>query len=135
MLSRINVLQLFLHVSKYQYFFSNLNSSCFSLLDMRNLQEQVKKHSVAKNSSDLTLWINCSSGLKIFTKSQPSVSNFKLFSRSLEHFFLTVGQNNIWFILNVYLLQEHIFNLGSTLILFVKSFRAYVYSKWDVYSD
>ena len=26
--------------------------------------------------------------------SQPSVSNFKIFSRSLEQFFLTVGQNN-----------------------------------------
>ena len=41
-----------------------------------------------------TVWINCSSDLKIFANSRPSVSNFKSFSRSLEHFFLTVGQNN-----------------------------------------
>ena len=40
------------------------------------------------------VWINCSSDLKIFANSQPSASNFKSFSRSLEHFFLTVGQNN-----------------------------------------
>ena len=41
---------------------------------MRNLQEQVKKHSHMKNCS--------------------SASNFKSFSQSLEQFFLTVGQNN-----------------------------------------
>ena len=37
---------------------------------------------------------NCSSGLKNFADSRPSVSNFKSLSRSLEYFFLTVGQNN-----------------------------------------
>ena len=31
---------------------------------------------------------------QIFANSQPSASNFKSFSRSLEQFFLTVGQNN-----------------------------------------
>ena len=31
---------------------------------------------------------------QIFANSKPSASNFKSFSRSLEHFFLTVGQNN-----------------------------------------
>ena len=41
-----------------------------------------------------TVWINCSSDLKIFANSRPSASNFKSFSRSLEQFFLTVGQNN-----------------------------------------
>ena len=41
-----------------------------------------------------TVWTNCSSDLKIFANSQPSSSNFKSFSRSLEQFFLTVGQNN-----------------------------------------
>ena len=30
----------------------------------------------------------------MFAKSGPSASNFKSFSRSLKHFFLTVGQNN-----------------------------------------
>ena len=37
---------------------------------------------------------NCSSGLKNFADSRPSVSNFKSFSRSLEHFNLTIGQSN-----------------------------------------
>ena len=41
-----------------------------------------------------TVRINCSSNLKIFANSRPSASNFKSFSRSLEQFFLTVGQNN-----------------------------------------
>ena len=35
-----------------------------------------------------------SSDLKNFGDSRPSASNFKSFSRSLEQFFLTVGQNN-----------------------------------------
>ena len=38
--------------------------------------------------------MNCSSDLKNIANSRPSVSNFKRFSRSQEHFFLTVGQNN-----------------------------------------
>ena len=37
---------------------------------------------------------NCFSDLKTFANSRPSVSNFKSLSRSLEQFFLTVGQNN-----------------------------------------
>ena len=41
-----------------------------------------------------TVWINCSSDLKKFAISQPSFSNFKSFSLSLEQHFLTVGQNN-----------------------------------------
>ena len=41
-----------------------------------------------------TVWINCSSDLKFFANSRPSAYNFKKFSRSLEQFFLTVGQNN-----------------------------------------
>ena len=38
--------------------------------------------------------MNCSSDLKTFANSRPSASNVKSFSRSLEQFFLTVGQNN-----------------------------------------
>ena len=38
--------------------------------------------------------MNCSSDLKNFENSRPSASNFKSFSRSLEQFFLTAGQNN-----------------------------------------
>ena len=41
-----------------------------------------------------TTQINCSSDLKIFANSRPSASNFKSFSRSLEQFFLSVGQTN-----------------------------------------
>ena len=41
-----------------------------------------------------TVWINCSSDLKNFAISQPSASNFKSFSWSVEQFFLAVGQNN-----------------------------------------
>ena len=38
--------------------------------------------------------MNCSSDLKSFANSWPSTSNFASFCRSLEQFFLTVGQNN-----------------------------------------
>ena len=38
--------------------------------------------------------MNCSSDHKIFATSPPSVLSFKSFSRSLEQFFLAVGQNN-----------------------------------------
>ena len=62
---------------------------------MRNLQEQVKKaFCYQKLFWPFTVWINCSSDLKNFKNSRPSASNFKNFSRSLEQFFLTVGQNN-----------------------------------------
>ena len=37
------IFELFQHVSKSQYFFSNLNYNCSNLLDLRNLQEKVKK--------------------------------------------------------------------------------------------
>ena len=40
-------------------------------------------------------WINCSSDLKTFVNSRPSDPNVKKFSRSLEKFCLTLGQNNI----------------------------------------
>ena len=75
--------------------FSNLNYNCSNLLDMRNLQEQVKKaFCYQKLFWPFTVWINCSSDLKKFANSWPSASNFKCFSRSLEQVFLTVGQNN-----------------------------------------
>ena len=41
------------------------------------------------------VWINCSRDLKNFANSRSSASNFKSFSKSLEHFFLTKGQNNL----------------------------------------
>ena len=62
---------------------------------MRNLQEQVKKaFCYQKLFWPFTIWINSSSDLKNVANSWPSTSNFKSFSRSLEQFFLTVGQNN-----------------------------------------
>ena len=62
---------------------------------MRNLQEKVKKaFCYQKLFWPFTVWINCSSDLKIFANSRPSASNFKSFSRSREQFFLTVAQNN-----------------------------------------
>jgi len=62
---------------------------------MRNFQEQVKKALYyQKLFWPFTVWINCSSNLKNFANSWPSALKFKSFSRSLEQFFLTVGQNN-----------------------------------------
>ena len=67
----------------------------FQFWDLRNLQEQVKKaFCYQKLFWPFTVWINCSSDLKNFENSRLSASNFKSFSRSLEQFFLTVGQNN-----------------------------------------
>ena len=40
---QIYFFKLFLHVSKSQYFFSDLNSNCSNPLDLKNLQEKVKK--------------------------------------------------------------------------------------------
>ena len=54
-------------------------------------RNKLKTHSVIKNCP---VWMNCCSDLRIFANSWPSASNFKSFSRSLEQFFLTVGQNN-----------------------------------------
>ena len=73
--------------------FSNLNSNCSNLLDMRNLQEQVKG-----DCSDLfTVGTNCSCDLNMFANSWPSTSNLKKKSRSLQQFF-SVGQNKIQFL-------------------------------------
>ena len=44
--------------------FSNMNSNCSKLLDMRNLQEQVEKALCYQK----LFWINCSSDLKKQTK-------------------------------------------------------------------
>merc|ERR1711997_1210896 len=62
---------------------------------MKNLQEQVKKHSVTKNCSDLSLFeqivLVISKFLQILGL-QPRISKF--FSITRTFFFLTVGQNN-----------------------------------------
>ena len=67
--------------------FSNLNPNCPNLLDMRNLQEQVKKaFCYQKLFWSITVWINCSSELKNFANLWPSALNFKSFSWSPEQF-------------------------------------------------
>ena len=67
-------------------FFSNFIFIFSNLLDLRNLQEQVKKAFCYQTLFwQFTVWINCSFDLKIF-------ANLKSFSWS--QFFLTVGQNN-----------------------------------------
>ena len=74
---------------------SNLNSNCSNSLDMRNLQEQVKKtFCYQKLFWPFTVWID-SSDRKHFVNSRPSASKvkFQKFFTSLEQFFLTVGQN------------------------------------------
>ena len=64
-----------------------MNYNCSNFLDLRNLQEQVKKaFCYQKLFWPFTVWINCSSDLKIFENSRLSASNFKSFSRSLEQF-------------------------------------------------
>ena len=72
-----------------------MNYNCSIFWDLRNLEEQVKKaFCYQKLFWPFTVWINCSNDLKNFEYSRLSASNFKSFSRSLEQFFLTVGQNN-----------------------------------------
>ena len=84
-------------------FFSNMNSNCSNLLYLRNLQEQVKKpFGYQKLIWSFTVWTNCSSDLKNFANSRPSASNFKSFSRSLDHFFLTILLKNTNFLFNMH---------------------------------
>ena len=86
-----------------------MNSNCSNLSYLRNLQEKVNKEfCYQKLFWPFTVWINCSSDLKHFANSWPSASNFKSLSRSVEQFFLTIGQNNFrnkiplwWFKLRV----------------------------------
>ena len=67
----------------------------FQFIQCRNIQEQVKKaFFYQKLFWPFTVQTNCSSDLKFFTNSRPSTLNFKIYSRSLEQLFLTVGQNN-----------------------------------------
>ena len=72
-----------------------MNYNCSKMWGLRNFQEQVKKaFCYQKLFWPFTDWTNCSRDLKKFANSRPSASNSKSFSGSLEHFFLTVGQNN-----------------------------------------
>ena len=78
---------------------SNLNSNCSDLLDMRNIQEQVKKaFCYQKLFWPFTIWINCSVDLKIFANSRPSALNFKaVLALPKTEFIQTVKDlRNIW---------------------------------------
>ena len=59
------------------------------VLDVRNVQAQVKKKLFQKLFWPFTVKINCSSDPKNIANSCPSASNFKSFSWLLEHVFLT----------------------------------------------
>ena len=81
-------------------FFSKLNFNCSNFLDLRNLQEQVKKAlCYQKLFWSFTVWINCSSDNKIVANSWPSASNFKSFSRIIlvtkYHFWGIFGSSYI----------------------------------------
>ena len=59
--------------------FSNLNSNCSDLLDLRNLQEQVKKALCYQTLLlPFTVWVNCSSDIKNFANSWPSGFFFRI---------------------------------------------------------
>ena len=69
-------------------FFSNLNYDYSNSLNMRNLQELVKKaFCCQKLFWPFTVWINCSRDLKNFANYWPSALNFKSFSWLLEKAF------------------------------------------------
>ena len=64
---------------------------------MRNLQEQNRNEfCYQKLFQPSTVLINWSSDLKNFANSQPSASNLKCFSWSLDQFLFTVDQSNFW---------------------------------------
>ena len=76
--------------------FPNLISNCFNLLYLRNKLKNLLFH---KLIWPFSFQKNCSSDLKKITNSLPSASNFKIFSWSLEQFFLTVAlekNTKIW---------------------------------------
>ena len=68
-----------------------MNSNCSNLLDMRNLQEQVKKaFCYQKLFWPFTVWINCSSDREKLLKFEAEGREFEKKSRSLEQFIQTV---------------------------------------------
>ena len=66
------------------YFFW-LEFNCSNVLNLRNIQEQVKE----TFKLYWIFWINCSRDLKNFTDSKPSASNFKKKNLSLEKTFFS----------------------------------------------
>ena len=84
----------FLHFSKSQYFF-HLNYNCSNSLDKKNLQEHVEeKFCYQKLFGPFNVQTNCTSDCEYLLKLEAKSREFARILRSLEHFFLRVGQNN-----------------------------------------
>ena len=99
-------------------FFSNLNSNCSNLLYLKNLQDQVKKHSVTKNCSGLSLSkqiVLLISKILQILHLQSRIS--KIVLDHFNNFFPTVGQidfgNKIPFRLKFWLLEQFFLNHSS----------------------
>ena len=74
-----------------------MNSNFSNLLDLRNLQEQVKKHSLTKNCSDLSLYqqivlVMEKKLLRFEAEGQEFAKNFEI-TRTICS---VKGQNNFW---------------------------------------
>ena len=108
-----------------------MNYNCSIFGDLRNLQEQVKKaFCYQKLFWPFTVWINCSSDLKNFENSRLSASNFKSFSRSLEQFFLTVGQNNFGNKIPEMHMLEKMSSDGISIHVFLSLDFAFAFTLW-----
>ena len=102
-----------------------MNYNCSNLSYLRKLQEQVKKaFCYQKLFWPFTVWINCSSDREIFANSRPSASNFKKISRSLEQFFLTVGQNNFGNKIPMFARKNFCLDETNTYLLFYQPLEA-----------
>ena len=117
-----------------------MNSNYSYLLNLRNLQEQVKKaFFYQKLFWTFTVLINCSSGLNNFANTRLS------FSWSLEHFFLTIGQNN--FDNKIPFAKKlrqgnngsyRLWEFGNRLLLYqamASHYITFIESLWEIHSD
>ena len=105
-------------------FFSNYN--CSNVLNLGNLQKQVKKALFQKLFLPFTVQINCFCDLKHFANSRPSDSKFKSFSLSLGHFF-SHSQNNFGNKIPVATTWKLFFVIDSIRVTSVSA-------QWDVHS-
>ena len=85
------IFYLFLCVSNSHLF---LISNCSDVLDLRS-RNNLKNILFQKLFWPFTVWIDCSTDLKIFANSRPSVSNINFFSRRrLKQFWDKIPLNN-----------------------------------------
>ena len=74
--------------------FSNLNANCYNILYLRNHQEKVF---CFKNCTDISLFELIAQLIsKNLQNCQPSASNFKSFSRSIEQYFFQNRSEQFW---------------------------------------